>query len=243
MQKQAKLTLLVILLFLGSFFAESAAQNNDRKFNLSFNINYTTTAKLYLNPKSSDEITRNNYMPLEKIVSPSLDIRYNITDEFIVGLSTEYLKKTAIMPDLLVASPRGTMALEVEDGFKLIPVEISAYYLLPFSSETFKLYMGGGLAYYYGEQIRKFSDVEVSNLHRDFAYGIQFSIATDYMLTKFLSMRGEMKFRDPEFEVTSQYNRKSIVYQNQTIFITQNSFISKINVDGITFTFGLALHF
>jgi outer membrane protein W len=176
-------------------------------------------------------------------VSPSIDIRYNLTEDLLLGFSTEVIKKTEIVNDLIASSPQGTIQLDVEDGFKLIPFELSAYYLLPFSSDNFRLYMGGGIAYYYGEHIRKVSDVQVSNLSRDFAYGIQCSVSSDYMLYKYLSLRAEMKFRDPEFEVTSGYNKQAFTFQDQAVYIPQKSFISKINVDGITFLFGLAFHF
>lgn len=240
---QIRLFFFGVLIVLGASLSELKAQYSDKQFSLSVNLNYTTTAKLYLNPRSSDEIIRNDFVPLEQIVSPSVDIRYNLTEDLIIGLSTEILKKTAVEPDLMAASSRGTVAINVEDGFKLVPVELSAYYLLPFSSDNFRLYMGGGVAYYYGEHIRKVSDIEVSNLSREFAYGIQFSVSSDYMLNKYLSLRGEMKFRDPEFEVTSVYNKQSFLYQGQTVYITQKSFISKTNVDGITFALGLAFHF
>ncbi|MGE5499635.1 MAG: hypothetical protein ACM3Q2_16305, partial [Syntrophothermus sp.] len=96
---------------------------------------------------------------------------------------------------------------------------------------------------YYGRHIRRFGDTEVSNLKSEFAYGIQFSVSADYMFNNFLSARGEMKFRDPEVEVTSKYNKQVVRYNDQSIFLLNDSFTSKINLDGMTFTLGLALHF
>ncbi|MGE5682476.1 MAG: OmpW family outer membrane protein [Bacillota bacterium] len=240
---KSKPAFLLIIFLVIQYFSVTFAQNSSQRINISFNVNYTTTAKMYLNPRSSDEILRNNSVPFEKIVSPSVDVRYNLTDELILGLSTEFMKETSMQPDLMVSTPRGTSYLVVEDGFKLIPIELSAHYLLPFSNDNFRLYMGGGVAYYIGEHIRKFGDVEVSNLRREFAYGIQFSVSSDYMINKYISLRGEMKFRDPEFEVTSRYNKQTVEYQNQRLNLSQSEFISKVNVDGITFSFGVGFHF
>lgn len=219
------------------------AQDTYKDFSLSLNYNYTTTARIFLNPKSPDEILRNNAFYMEDIFSPSADLRYRITEDLLLGLNVEYIKKVQSGPNLTVLGNQGTQTIMVDDGFKVIPFELSVYYLLPFSTEKFKFLMGGGLAYYYGEQIRKFGDEEISNLSRDFAYGIQAAVSSDYMITSYLSLRGEMKFRDPELEVTSKYKSKRVNYYGDTIVLGQDTFQSKINIDGVTFTLGMAFHF
>ncbi|MGE5401223.1 MAG: hypothetical protein ACM3S2_12530 [Ignavibacteriales bacterium] len=238
-----RITLLLVFAVLNGMLVRSAGQYMDRNFSLSLNYNYTTTAKLFLNPKASEEILRNSSVPLEGIYSPSLDLRYRLTDDILLGFNIEYIKKTAVGPNLTVLAGDGTQTIDVEDGFKLIPFELSGYYLVPFSTESFKFLMGGGVAYYYGEHLRKFGDEEVSNVSREFAYGIQLSISSDYMINRYLSVRGEMKFRDPDFEVTSKYSKKRVNYNGDTIVLAQDTFQSRINMDGVTFTLGLALHF
>lgn len=52
-----------------------------------------------------------------------------------------------------------------------------------------------------------------------------------------------MKFRDPELEVTSKYKTKRVNYNGATIVLAQDTFTSKINIDGVTFTLGMAFHF
>ena len=222
---------------------EIPAQENYKNFSLSLNYNYTTTARIFLNPNSPEEILRNNAFYMEDIYSPSADLRYRLTEDLLIGLNVEYIRKVQTGPNLTVLGTEGTQTIDVEDGFKVIPFELSVYYLLPFSTEKFKFMMGGGLAYYYGEQLRKFGNEEVSNLSRDFAYGIQAMVSSDYMITRFLSLRGEMKFRDPEFEVTSKYKYKRVNYYGSTIVLAQDTFQSKINIDGVTFTLGMAFHF
>ncbi|MCU7496221.1 MAG: hypothetical protein HF314_10730 [Ignavibacteria bacterium] len=214
-----------------------------RDFSLSLNYNYTTTARIYLNPKSPVEILRNNAFYMEDIFSPSADLRYRLNDDILLGLSIEYIKKVQSGPNLTVLGSEGTQTVMVEDGFRVIPFELTAYYLLPFSTEKFKFLMGGGVAYYYGDHLRKFGDEEVSNLKREFAYGIQAVVSSDYMITNFLSVRGEMKFRDPELEVTSKYKNQRVNYNGSTIVLAQDTFQSKINIDGVTFTLGMAFHF
>jgi outer membrane protein W len=216
------------------------AQYNAGRFSISLNGNYTTTAKIYLNPNSTD--LKNRYSEVEDIFSPSIDIRYSLTEDILIGFSTEYLYKLS-QQYITVIGAGGAEYISINDGFRLIPFELSAHYLIPFSNDKFKFLIGGGLAYYYGSHIRKFGDEEISNIKREFAYGIQVSTSADYMINSFLSVRGEMKFRDPEFETTYKYDKKTVKYNEQVIRINQDKFDSKINIDGITFILGLAFHF
>ena len=233
----------IVLCFLLFFSATAFAQFNGNRFSLSVNAVYTTSAKIYLSPNSSDEILRNNSFPLTDIVNPSFELRYRLYDEVIIGLSTEYMEHTEFGKNLTVFSGNNTETIEVEDGFALIPIEFSIHYLMPFSTEKFKFLMGGGGAYYMGKHIRKFGNVEVSNVERKAAFGIQVSIGMEYLVIKNVSIRSEMKFRDPQFTVKSKYSLKQVNYFGRTITLAQETFDSKINVDGVTFIAGLTYQF
>ncbi len=170
----------IILLLLVSSYAE--AQFGDKHFSIGVNGVYTTTARVYLNPNSSDPVLRNNAFEISDIFNPAVDLRYRITDDIILGIGTEYMKSTASGPNLTAFFGNSTVTIDVNDGFLLIPLEVSGYYILPFSTEKFKFLMGGGAGYYYGEHIREFGDASVSTVSRDFAYGIQVSVSMDYMI-------------------------------------------------------------
>jgi outer membrane protein W len=233
-----KVTLLLLFLTL-----PVAAQYNGKRWSITLNTVYTTSAKLYLDPNSADEILRNNAFPFQGIVSPQVEIRYKISDDIILGLSAEYMKTTSSGENLTAFSGISTVSILLQDGFLLIPVEFSGYYLIPFSTEQFKFLMGGGMGYYFGSQIRKFGDVEVTNVKRPAAYGIHVIVTMDYLITDYFSVKGEMKFRDPQFNVTSRYTKTDVNYNGTLIHLGQKEFDSKINVDGISFIFGLTYHF
>src|SRR5690606_1856401 len=144
-----KYKIVILLLFACASF--SSAQFNGKKFAVSVNAVYTTTAKIYLSPNSSDQIIRNSFFPLDDIVNPSVDLKYSLTDQIILGLGTEYMKETKSGKNLTAFSGNQTVAVDVEDGFILIPLEFSVYYKLPFSTEKFKFLMGGGAGLYFGE--------------------------------------------------------------------------------------------
>lgn len=232
----------IFIILLVLLAATADAQYNDRNFSVSLNGAFTTTAQIFLFPNSSDAILRNNSTEITNIYDPTIDIRYRLTDDLIIGLSTEYMKKTTT-DYITVFSNNQTVSLPVEDGFKMIPIELTLYYLLPFSTDSFKFLMGGGGAYYYGSQIRTVSDVEGITTSRNFAYGIHVVASMDYLPLPFLSVRLEMKFRDPQFNLSNTYTKNPINYKGQVITFPQNNFDTRVNVDGITFILGTVLHF
>lgn len=239
MNKNLKYCLL--LFFLCNSF--SFAQFNGNKFSIGINAVYTTTARVYLYPNSSDVTLRNDYFLLKDIFNPALDIRYRLADPLIIGLNIERMRKTAVGPNLNVFFGTSTASVNVEDGFSLIPIELSLYYILPFSTERFKFLMGGGGGYYIGEHIRKFVDAEIENVERKAAYGIQVSVSMEYLLRSNIAILTEMKFRDPQFSLKSKYTKDTVIYQGSTVHLTQEVFDSKINVDGVTFILGMAINF
>ncbi|RPI75988.1 MAG: hypothetical protein EHM47_01025 [Ignavibacteriales bacterium] len=221
----------------------SYSQFNGNNFSIGLNAVYTTTAKVYLNPNSSDLILRNQYFILEDIFNPAVDFRYRLSEPLIIGLNVEYMNKSDFGSPLRVFINNTVSTIDVEEGFMLIPIELSLYYILPFSTESFKFLMGGGGGYYYGEHIRKFGDAEVESVDREAAFGIQVSITMEYFIRDNIGLRTEMKFRDPQFNLTNRYTKDEVIINGARINLTQNNFSSKINVDGVTFILGAVFNF
>ena len=150
------------------------------------------------------------------------------------------MKATAGGGNLTIISGNLTENIEITDGFLLIPIEFSGYYILPFSTERFKFLMGGGAAYYFGKHIREFGNANIYTVSRDVAYGIQVSISMDYLIRNDITVHSEMKFRDPQFKLESAYDNQEVNLNGKTIFVEQKTFDSKINVDGVTFILGVS---
>lgn len=232
-----------IFMFLMLLPVLTFAQYNGNRYGIGANFVYTTSAKIYLSPNSSNPVIRNSSFPLTDIINPSLKLTYRISESIILGLSTEYIRKTSKGYNLTAFAGDRTVSVQVEDGFNMIPVELSIYYVIPFSTEKFKFLMGAGVGYYLGNQIRNFAGDKVVTINRKIAFGINVSVSMDYLLTKSIGIHTSMKFRDPQFRVTSKYVKHETIYRGQKITIAQNSFDSKINVDGVTFVVGLAYYF
>lgn len=218
------------------------AQYSENQYGLFLSANYTTTARLFLNPNSIQKVIREENIEVEGVYSGAIELRYRFNDDIMIGLGTEYVEHTSELRNV-IGFPPTLAGLDVQEGFKMIPIEISGYYFVPFSTEDFKFYMGGGLGIYFGTYIRKVGSAEVENVSSEFSWGIHGRLGMDYMITDYFSVRGEMKFRDPEFENESKFTESAISYRGTVINLPQQPFPTKVNIDGMTFALGAVLHF
>lgn len=118
-------------------------QTISRDFSISMGVDYTTSAQIFLNPNSSDIIIRNRSFELLDLFSPYIDIRYRLNESLMIGIGTEYVKRSEEAYNLNVIAGSQIVTLKVDDGVKFIPIELSVYYYLPFSTEHFNFTMGG----------------------------------------------------------------------------------------------------
>jgi hypothetical protein len=215
-----------------------SAQANGKNFGLSFNANYTTTSQLFLQPNSSDQIIRASHQSLNDIYSYSIELRFSLSETIILGLGSEIIQKTFDNTLTLSGSK-----LIINDGYKVIPIEISAYYLVPFSTEKFKMFMGGGAGFYLGNHIREIGDVTISNETKKAGFGIHVAVGFDYLIHEFIALRMQMRFREPEFRMESKYSDVNVNYLGKKYILPSESFSSKVDIDGVTFTFGAVIYF
>lgn len=232
---------LLILILLFCSIAQSIAQHNGKNLSVSLGVDYTTSAQIFLNPNSSDIVLRNKSFEIEHLTSPILDIRYRLTDDIILGLSSEYISKSKKGRNFSALEGSQVVELLVEDGIEFIPIELSVYYQMPFSTEDFKFNMGAGGGYYVGKQTRIFGDTEIEKLYSEDNFSILVSIGMEYLFLKNLSFRFDMKFRDPELKLKNRYLKDQVLYEGNIINLSNDEFYSKINLNGISFLFGLVL--
>lgn len=232
-----------IFIFLVLFSASALPQYQNKQFSISAGYLYLTSGELFLNPNSSDIFLRNQSFELKDIFSPVFEIRYKLSDEIVLGLSAEYNKKSQKGNFLTVLAGSQIIQLESEDGFIFIPVELSVYHIMPFSTETFKFNMGGGLGFYHAIHSRKFGDTGISNVDTKPVFGIQVGAGMEYLVTENIGVRLQMKFRAPEIKVKSKYNNTTVNYKGNTITILQDTFDSKISVNGAVFMLGISYSF
>ncbi|MDT3696411.1 MAG: hypothetical protein ROY99_08450 [Ignavibacterium sp.] len=232
---------LIIILLLAVI--EISPQTGSKRFYFSIGMDYTTSAQIFLNPNSSDIMIRNRSFTLLDLFSPYIDLRYKLNESLILGIGTEYVNRSEEAYNLNVIAGSQIVKLKVEDGVKFIPIELSVYYHLPFSTEHFKFTMGGGVGYYIGEQTRKFGNTEIEMIDRKISLGLLVSMGMEYLILPELGLRIDLKFRDPEIKLTNKYKSKVISYNGNEITLLQDTFNSKINLNGIAFFIGAVYYF
>jgi hypothetical protein len=228
-------TLIIFLIFTNTY-----AQYNEFGFGVSLYAAYTSSSQIYINPKSSDPYLRDTFVPLDDIHSYSINLRYRISEPLILGLNIEYMRKADYITEVTLSGPSGLKNVKVNDGYILYPLELSAYYFLPFSTEFFKYYMGGGLGVYFADHIFEFGNAGVNTYERKPFVGIQVAFGVDYFILDYLTIRGEMKFRQPDVKLKSRFETDEVEYEGETYTLIQKEFERRVVVNGITFYIGVS---
>jgi hypothetical protein len=220
-------------------FVHVNAQYNSGRFGFSANYIYTTTAKYFPYPNSADFTEESYSLDKENLESYSFEVRYGISNSIFLGLSAEYfsVKYNNLVKALIGQNYEDASAV---DKFTVMPFELTLYYVLPFSGEQFKFLMEGGAAYYYGTFDRELGTAKISSSVDGITYGIHTGVSIDYLITDYLALTFAMKFRDPEIEMNNTYQSQNIMINNREVVIPRDRFSTKINIDGVAFSFGLS---
>lgn len=213
------------------------------KYSIALRGTYTSTSKLYPTPEASQEDLQSLSIEYNDLFGFGVEVRRQLGDESIeVGVGVEFLKTTKAG---LGTGPAGTpsVQLPIVDGYRFVPVEFTGYFIVPFSTETVKLFMGGGAGFYYGDRIYQVVNTTAQTVESRLAFGIHVLAGADYFIDQFLSLRGEVKFRDPQFEITSKFANTRVEYNGRTYRLTQQPFTSRVNLDGLVLNLGIVLNF
>lgn len=210
----------VCLIVLGAVTLRAQDERLGRGFDVLAFGSYTTTAKFFPFPDSPNESSRGSYETIDDIFGAGVSVEYHVGGQNVaLGISAEYIRKNP---------PTGHLA--GGEGFQFIPVELTAYLQIPLQSERIRLFMGGGGGVYRGARVFSGPNGIGEAGSSATAYGIHVVGGMDYFITDRLFLRGEMKFRDPEFNTEDRSDRYPAMH-------------ARINIDGITFVLaaGIAL--
>lgn len=217
---------------------------SQRQINLSLNLNYITGAKVYLTPRASDPDLRNLYYTFDGFLSYSFEIKANVWNNYVLaGISSEYLRASEILYSVRALVNNFPRTLQVDETFYIYPVEILGYYVFPFSRDWYTAYMGAGLGVYYGKYERKIFNLKSESKISRLDYGILVSAGAEINLIQNLSLKLEMKFRDPELEFKNIFPETQTIVNGNNVQLFEKTFYTKINVDGINLILGLNYRF
>lgn len=177
---------------------------------------------------------------LESNYGYGFDIRWNILwDRFSLGASLEKIRSVGL--SYLQYSEFQNLRVVREEGFEMTGLEISGYYIVPISSEHIHFYLGGGIGFYDGDRIYSVGGVRSATVRTKSNAGIHVLTGIDYWLSKKIGFRGELKFRDPHFDVSNKFDQATAPVSGYLIPLNQNETKTRINLYGVNYMAGLVL--
>lgn len=208
-------------------------------YSLTARGSFTTSSKLFYNIESPSEFLRNQYFALDDVFGVGFDVRRSFAQSRLqVGLSVEYLSARETFS---AAVPSGTVP--AVNGYWAVPIEVSGYFLIPFSTADLRFYIGGGIGVYLGERRYSIADESAAIVSTKPGAGIHVATGVEYSLREWLSLRSEVKFRDLQFESTHRFDKSYVVYNGMVVALDQTPTRSRVNIDGMMLDVGIVFKF
>jgi hypothetical protein len=217
-----------------------SSRAEDRLFSLTVRGTYTTASRLFPNPDSQNPVERGQFVPIDDFFGYGLEVRYLLPEtNLALGLGVEYIS-VAKPQEIPLSSSR---SIPVEDGYRVIPIELTAYFLIPVSGPTFGVLMGGGGGAYLGRRMYSMAGVEAGTTDQGLGFGIHVLGGVIYRFNERFSLTGDMKFRDVQFTSTNAFSVPQVVYNGILVNVSQTPFDSQVHTDGIVFQLGATVSF
>lgn len=198
---------------------------------------YTTSTRFLYNVDRNDIFIDDKYFSYN--FGFGLDVRMlAYSDDILIGVNIEKIK-TLDQTTRLDYRNGLSYSVPVSEGFVVYPVEISGYFLIPFSSDVARFYLGGGVGWYFGERIYSIGGAQAATLNSPSGFGIHVLTGADVRITSKIAVRGELKFRDPQFDSVNRFEETSTTYNGLKIPLDTSSSKTRVNLNGITYGLGL----
>lgn len=228
-------------IFLTLFLIFGTAFSQSRK-TLALNFNYVISAFVYPNVISSDRALRDFSNEINNWFGFSGDFKYEVTEGYFVGLSIESVDKT-ISDYLIRRVGNANLRIPIEDRYTIYIAELSAFFVAPFSSQKWQIYIGGGIGAYKGNFSKSILNLKSKIQKSPVNLGIHVMSGVQFNFTEKIGLKGELKFRDPIVEVESKFTDNQINYNGYIIQIDPSPFRTRVNFDTMTFVLGLVFSF
>ncbi len=220
------------MLLIGSVLA------NDNDYTFSLKGSFTTSTRFMYN------IDRVNSYGTDRTITSNLgygvDVRANILwERFYLGFSAERIEGRETR--FIIYPQYNYLEVPSDEGFSVLALELSGYYVVPISSENIRFYLGGGFGTYDGERNHSIAGVTAATVSSTSYIGIHVMTGIDYRLHSRIGLRFEIKFRDPHFDVTTKFDQSSVQYDNRTIHLPTASEVTKVNLFGVNYVSGIVV--
>ncbi len=204
---------------------------------------YVSSATIQLNAYSESQFERGVVEELSGGYGYGITIRKKIFNEDLsFGFSTEYVK---IYDDELTqtfSTDSSRARGRVTEELWMVPVEFSGFFNIPNFTEDLEIYLGGGLGVYFGDRVRSIQNIKTTTISKEPSFSFIVLSGMELFFSKQLSGVFEIRFRQGEYSVKSEYPVSSVTVSGVTYPLEKN-LNSKIFVDGLKLSLGLAYNF
>jgi hypothetical protein len=230
----------VLPFVVNAFLTMAPGWAQERNFSVALTGSLTTASRVFTNPNSPDAFARSQFFSLENFFGYGVEVRYQIPETNVaLGLSAEYVE-TTIGQSLSLSTAR---SVPVEDGYRVIPLELTGYFLIPVSGQTFGVFMGGGAGAYIGRRLYRLGDTVAPTTEGGHGFGIHVLGGLSYRFTEWFSLNAEMKFRDLQFQTTNQFPTGTATYKGMLIAVNRAPSDIRVHTDGVVFHIATVFHF
>jgi hypothetical protein len=168
--------------------------------------NLTTSSLVFVSPDAADPTMRGNTFDLTGTFGYGVEVRYRIPETSLaIGLSTDVIRSRG-------ASTLEGTGIPVTDGYDAIPIELTGYFIIPFSGQYFGVYMGGGAGVYFGSRSYTLGGVEAASIQSTPGFAIHVLGGISYRFLDSFQGIFEMKFRDLQFQSVNAFTTPAIRY-------------------------------
>ncbi len=202
---------------------------------------FTTNTRIFSNadnPQSFSDITN---ISANYGIGAEVRVR-TFWERWVLGIAVEKISGTAETAAIYTA-PTGPIIIPRANGYEMVPVEVSAYYSVPISSNTFEFYLGGGLGYYTGKRTYSVGSATARSTDITSTMGIHVSTGIRWMFTPLLALDVHLRFRDPQINATNVFDQKTTLVKGVPVPLAQEPSHTAINLNGINYSAGLAIVF
>jgi hypothetical protein len=202
---------------------------------------FTTNSRIFYNvndPQAYSPVTNVSY---NYGLGAELRI-HTFWERWVLGLSIEKISGS-VQNSTIYDRPTGSVIVPSTEGYEMLPVEVSAYYTVPISSNTFDFYLGGGFGYYVGKREYSINNVTARSGGTNSVLGIHVSTGIRWMFTSHLGFDMHLRFRDPQINATNTFDQASTVIDGVSVPLAQGPQYTQINLNGINYAAGLAIVF
>jgi hypothetical protein len=202
--------------------------------------NLTTSSQLFIHPDSPDPVMRSESVGFTGFFGTGAEVRYRLPETSVaIGVSVDYIRAKTSTD--IRAYPQTTVP--VEDGYTVIPVEVTGYFIIPFSTETLGIYMGGGGGVYFGRRSYRIGTTSATLVESTPGAGIHVLGGVTYRFYDAFEAVFEMKFRDVQFNSTNVFAEPRVQYGSVIVNVDQKPFTSRTQTDGVVFQIGIGFTF